>query len=77
MPINRERWLFNRIEQDTSICNKFIKPRTQSGIDKQAVKRYIDRVVTFREKLAILMHITSRQPARGLELLSIRHSNTV
>jgi hypothetical protein len=77
MPVNRERWLFNRIRQDTSICNKFIKPRTQLGIDRQAVKRYIDRVVVFREKLAILMHITSGQPIRGPELLSIRHSNTV
>jgi hypothetical protein len=75
IPINRERWLFDKIGQDTSIYNRFIKPRTQLGIDRQAVKRYMDRVVAFREKLAILMHITSGQPARGPELLSIRHSN--
>jgi hypothetical protein len=31
----------------------------------------------FQEKLAVLMHIASRQPARGPELLSVRHSNTV
>jgi hypothetical protein len=24
-----------------------------------------------------LMHITGRQPARGLEIISVRHSNTV
>jgi hypothetical protein len=77
MPVNGERWLFNRIGQDTSICNRFIKPGTQSGIDRQAVERYMDRVVAFREKLAILMHITGGQPARGPELLSVRHSNTV
>jgi hypothetical protein len=77
MPVNRERWLFNRIGQDTSIYNRFIKPGTQSGIDRQAVERYMDRVFAFREKLAILMHITSGQPVRGPELLSVRHSNTV
>ncbi|KAG9382313.1 hypothetical protein A1F94_006234 [Pyrenophora tritici-repentis] len=37
----------------------------------------MDRVVEFREKLAVLMHITGGQPARGPELLSVRHSNTV
>jgi hypothetical protein len=77
MPVNGERWLFDRIGQDTSIYNRFIKPGTQSGIDRQAIKRYMDRVVTFREKLAILMHITGGQPARGPELLSVWHSNTV
>ena len=30
----------------------------------------------FKEKLAVLVHITSGQPARGPELLSIRHRNT-
>ena len=34
-------------------------------------------MVAFREKLAVLMHISSGQPARGPELLSVRHSNTV
>jgi hypothetical protein len=37
----------------------------------------MDRVVEFHEKLAMLMHISGGQPARGLELLSVRHSNTV
>jgi superfamily II DNA helicase RecQ len=37
----------------------------------------MDRVVEFREKLAVLMHIAGGQPARGPEILSIRHSNTV
>jgi hypothetical protein len=37
----------------------------------------MERVVEFREKLAVLMHISGGQPARGPELLSVRHSNTV
>ena len=34
------------------------------------------RVIEFREKLIALMHITGGQPARGPEILSVRHSNT-
>ncbi|KAG9375667.1 hypothetical protein A1F94_013723 [Pyrenophora tritici-repentis] len=60
MPVNGERWLFERVGESASIR-----------------KRYMDRVVEFREKLAVLMHITGGQPARGPELLSVRHSNTV
>jgi hypothetical protein len=37
----------------------------------------MDRVIEFREKLAVLMHISGRQPARGPEILSVQHSNTV
>ncbi|KAF9733878.1 hypothetical protein PMIN01_08221 [Paraphaeosphaeria minitans] len=37
----------------------------------------MDRVVAFREKLIVLMHMTGGQPARGPEIMSIRHSNTV
>jgi hypothetical protein len=54
-----------------------MKPGSQLGVDRQAVERYIDRVVEFREKLAVLMHISGRQPTRGSELLSVRHNNTV
>jgi hypothetical protein len=35
------------------------------------------RIVKFREKLAVLMHIAGGQPARGPEILSVRHSNTI
>jgi hypothetical protein len=77
MPVEGEKWLFDRVGQDTSIRDRFMKPGTQSGVDRQAVERYMDRVVEFREKLAVLMHIAGGQPARGPEILSIRHSNTV
>jgi superfamily II DNA helicase RecQ len=77
MPVNGEQWLFDRVGQDASVRDQFMKPGSQLGVDRQAVERYIDRVVEFREKLAVLMHISGRQPARGPELLSVRHSNTV
>jgi hypothetical protein len=38
---------------------------------------YMAQVARFRENLLVLMHITGGQPARGPEILSIRHSNTV
>jgi hypothetical protein len=77
MPVDGERWLFEQVGQDASIQSQFMKPGSQSGVDRQAVERYMDRVVEFREKLAVLMHISGGQPARGLEILSVRHSNTV
>jgi RecQ family ATP-dependent DNA helicase len=77
MPVDGERWLFERVGRDTSIRNRFMKPGTRSGVDREAVERYMGRVVEFREKLAVLMHMAGGQPARGPEILSVRHSNTV
>jgi hypothetical protein len=54
-----------------------MKPGSQLGVDWQAVKWYMDRVVEFREKLAVLMHFSGGQPARGPEILSVQHSNTM
>jgi hypothetical protein len=77
MPVNSEQWLFERVGQEASIRSQFMKPSSQLGVDRQAVEQYMDQVVKFREKLAVLMHISGRQPARGPEILSVRHSNTV
>jgi len=41
------------------------------------VRAYTRRVVAFREKLLVLVHLTGGQPARGTEILSVRHRNTV
>ena len=38
---------------------------------------WIRQVVAFRSQLLILMHMTGGQPARGTEILSVRHRNTV
>ena len=42
MPVDGERWLFERVGQDASIRSQFMKLRSQSGVDWQAVERYID-----------------------------------
>jgi RecQ family ATP-dependent DNA helicase len=77
MPVDGERWLFERVGRDASIRNRFMKPGTRSGVDREGVERYMGRVVEFREKLAVIMHMAGGQPARGPEILSVRHSNTV
>jgi hypothetical protein len=69
--------LFERVERNTRTRDRFIKPETYSEMDREAVKRYIGRIVEFRKKLAVLMHIARGQPAREPEILSIRHSNTI
>jgi superfamily II DNA helicase RecQ len=77
MPVEGERWLFERVGRDARVRDRFMKTGTCSGIDREAVERYMGRIVEFREKLAVLMHITGGQPARGPEILSVRHSNTI
>ncbi|KAL5376689.1 hypothetical protein PMIN02_011724 [Paraphaeosphaeria minitans] len=77
LPVDGERWLVERVGQIDQIKGQFMKPGTRSGVDQQEVTRYMDRVVAFREKLIVLMHMTGGQPARGPEIMSIRHSNTV
>jgi hypothetical protein len=77
MPVEGERWLFERVGRDARIRDRFMKPGTRSGVDREAVERYMGRIVEFREKLAVLMHIAGGQPARGPEILSVRHSNTI
>ena len=77
MPVDGERWLFERVGRDARVRDVFMKPGTRSGVDREAVERYMGRVVEFREKLGVMMHIAGGQPARGPEILSVQHSNTV
>jgi superfamily II DNA or RNA helicase len=77
LPVDGERWLFERVGKNAAIQEQFSKPGTRSSINKKEVERYMDRVVAFREKLLALVHMTARQPARATEILSVRHSNTV
>ncbi|EOD42854.1 putative dna helicase protein [Neofusicoccum parvum UCRNP2] len=76
LPADGNTWLFNRIMGITAVRKRFTRKNTSSGISRQAVDAYAAQVAEFREKLLLLMHITGGQPARGPEILSIRHSNT-
>jgi RecQ family ATP-dependent DNA helicase len=77
MPVDGESWLFERVGQDAAIRDRFVKRGARSGVNTHEVERYMDRVVAFREKLAVLIHMAYGQPARWPELGSVRHSNTV
>jgi hypothetical protein len=77
MPVDKKRWLFKQAGRDACIQDRFIKPGSCLGVDQEAVKRYIGRVVEFRKKLAVLIYIAGGQPARGPKILSVQHSNTI
>lgn len=74
-PVSGAQWMFNRISTDSPL-QRFIDPDTQRP-RMAAIKRYFNRVAMFRERLAILTHISGGQPARAPELLSLRHINTL
>ena len=68
-------WLWNHLNRPTSKY-RLIRSEANFAWDGDSIDRLMSRVVEFREKLLVLMHISGGQPARGPELLSIRHSNT-
>lgn len=70
-----KRWMFQQIKDDEEALKDFINPAT-GAIRGEEVGRYMHGVSRFRALLLILMHITGGQPARGPEILSVRHSNT-
>ena len=43
---------------------------------RNAVREYKAKVEAFLERLLLLVHLTSGQPARSTEVLSLRHMNT-
>src|SRR2546423_1133547 len=56
---------------------RFTRSGPNFAWNRVEVEAYMAQVARFRENLLVLMHITGGQPARGPEILSIRHSNTV
>ncbi|KAH0551483.1 hypothetical protein GP486_007303 [Trichoglossum hirsutum] len=69
------RWLLDQILQTSKLADQFIHHST--GVWKQKrVNDYLDNISYFMEKLLILIYMTSGQPARSREWLSIRYCNT-
>lgn len=73
-------WLHERIGERVDLMKRF----SSSGGGEVAfrwnprtVKVFQSSMRNFQKRLMVLMHITGGQPARGPELLSLRHSNTV
>ena len=75
-PVDGQSWLFQRIQSTPRQRTKFVKVGTTSGINRERIADWMRQVAQFRARLLVLMHITGGQPARGTEILSIRHRNT-
>lgn len=73
-PVDGSNWLLLRTRNTPSIQSQFIDDRQ---LTTKRVDIYLDKVIRFREKLCVIVHLCGGQPARGRELLSIRHRNTL
>lgn len=76
-PIEGTDWLYERIGSRSDLRRRFVRPGSTNGIDRGRVGDWMRQVAAFRGKLLVLMHMTGGQPARGPEILSVRHRNTV
>ncbi|CAD0046302.1 unnamed protein product [Aureobasidium pullulans] len=70
------RWLLDQVIAAPHLQRQFFAGRASDTFKAPAVNRYIRHVDRFRTNLAVLCHITSGQPARATEILSIRHRNS-
>jgi hypothetical protein len=75
-PVVGSQWLMQQLQAEPFLQQRFLRLGSTLRFHGASVEAYLRRVVHFREKLAILVHLTAGQPARGPELLSIRHGNT-
>jgi hypothetical protein len=66
----------SRLRSDPLLQQRFLDT-DHARFRTTAIKRYLAQVSLFREKLAVLIHLCGGQPARGPEILSVRHRNTV
>jgi superfamily II DNA helicase RecQ len=76
LPVDGKSWLFERIGQQADVRRRFERAGTKTGLNSVEVEKYMASIARFREKLLVAAHIVGGQPARGTEMLSIRHSNT-
>jgi len=74
--VDGSRWLQDRIQSYPEIQRGFIRSGEQLRWNKPVIRAYMSRVVEFRQRLLALFHIIGGQPARGPEILSVRHSNS-
>jgi superfamily II DNA helicase RecQ len=73
-PVSGDQWLLRRVRTQADLCTQFF-PDQNVRTPTQTVHDYVHTVDAFRTKLWVLVHITGGQPARGTELLAVRHQN--
>lgn len=76
---DRSDWLLERVARQDWLRDEFIDLDHDKKVtwNQAAVVKYKKSVDSFLRRLFLLIHLTSGQPARGTELLSLRHSNTM
>ena len=74
----KEGWLLERICSEAALRKRFLNRRDDGPPSWRipAVKAYLADVVDFLSHLLLLIHITSGQPARGTELLTVQWRNS-
>ncbi|RHZ43206.1 uncharacterized protein CDV56_100941 [Aspergillus thermomutatus] len=72
-PVDGPRWMIDRVRAEPTVQREFMRG---GRFHSPAIRQYWQCVAQFKEKLAVLVHITTGAPARAPELLSIQHSNT-
>lgn len=82
--VDGTRWLHSHILKEPRLQKQFIKQERSSQQEedkviwkKAGIKRYIRAVVDCKERVLVLVHITGGQPARGTEILTIQHTNSM
>ena len=76
-PVDGSQWLYRRVQSAEKLRQRFVHADGDGSLHQGRVRDWFRQLDTFRGKLLALMHLTGGQPARGTELLSVRHSNTV
>jgi hypothetical protein len=72
-PVDGAKWIQQRLRREPQLAKQFF----EHGAPRMAkIDSFMRRVVAFRRKLSIAIHICGGQPARAPELLSIRYKNT-
>jgi hypothetical protein len=75
----RKSWLLHRVLDHEWLRNELLDVNNTTQRVRwrpSAVRQYRQRVEAFLESLLLLVHLTAGQPARGTEIISIRHTNT-
>lgn len=76
LPADGQSWLAERVRHDGDTLARFVRVGSTSGVQRARARDWLRQVEAFRGQLLVLMHMTGGQPARGPEILSVRHQNT-
>ncbi|GAB7336620.1 hypothetical protein MBLNU13_g10315t1 [Cladosporium sp. NU13] len=76
---DRSTWMLRRVLDNEWLRDEFVSTDTYSKVEwkPKALQGYRRQVDCFLEHLLLLVHLTSGQPARGTEIISLRHVNTI